>query len=189
MMVVYGANYSQDNSFEAQLTQTKQIASYFDTSNSHKLVLVSTKASDLNQFISVKNHFIYVEPLPNWYAHSDDAILSATDYWIKTDNVKFNLVSVPSDSAITVKWIKETNLPASGYTIGNKVIEIGLGDTKCDGVWHPYDQSFISKVLRHELGHALGHKHSTNSSDVMYPIISDKKYILTADASNSLNIC
>lgn len=188
ILAIYDIDHAKDMSFEKQLELTKHIASYFDI-NTDKPTSTGINASNSDHFISIKNRFIYIESLPSYYTYSNNTISDAVDYWMKSDNVKFNLVSDSSGSVITVRWLKEIDLPESGYTIGNKIIEIGLGDSKCGGMWHPYNQSFVSEVLRHELGHALDHKHSTNPLDVMYPIINDKKYIPLVNTTNSQQGC
>jgi hypothetical protein len=123
-------------------------------------------------------HFLYVQPSPAWAPYTNNLVLSATNYWEDTSNVKFIYASEPDKASITVRWLKEPDSQYVGYTVGGTT-EVALGDSRCDGIWHPYDTDFVTATLTHELGHDLGYGHSQNMGDVMYPIISGQKYAPT----------
>src|SRR5574341_2073629 len=122
-----------------------------------------------------KKYHVYVEPLPEWAKHAENSVSSAINFWENHANVEFKKTSSINDDTIIIKWIREGNQYNTGYVIDGKIIEIGLGDSKC-GKWQSYDSKTISTLMKHEFGHVVGLEHNSNPKSIMHPIISDAKY-------------
>ncbi len=128
---------------------------------------------------AIRTYFVYVGSSTYHPADLNSLLNESLSYWKETDHVNFKYVQDSQDATFTIRWIPETDEPYSAYTVNKRTIEIGLGDSKCNGVWHAYDSKFILSLLEHEIGHALGHEHSIIASSIMYPIINDAKYAPT----------
>ncbi len=167
---VSGLGFNHAVSFDKQVQQTRMFSSF--------LWNESGTSSDFKPNTSVthnsKLHYIFVQASPSWAPYANTLVPNAINYWENTDNTKF-IYSTPDKASITVRWLKEPDSKYAGYTVGG-MAEVALGDGKCDGTWHAYDVDFVTAILKHELGHALGFGHSTNTADVMYPIILGEKY-------------
>ena len=48
------------------------------------------------------------------------------------------------------------------------MIQIGLGDSYCNGSWEPYSERSVTETLMHEIGHVLGFAHDDNPDSLMY---------------------
>ncbi len=170
IIYISGMSFNHTVSFDKQIQQTRLFSSF--------LWNESGKTADLKSSTGVTHnsrlYYIFVQPAPEWAPYANNLVKNATNYWENEGDAKF--VSSDSDKAsIIVRWLKEPEFDYAGYTVGG-IIEVALGDDICDGVWHAYDTDFVTATLKHELGHALGFGHSKNMADVMYPIISGKKY-------------
>jgi Matrixin len=119
---------------------------------------------------------IYVEPLPVYGNYANDTIYEAMKYWQERDGARFSLVQEGQPHNTIIKWVKEDSgfQNENGYYYGdqsgNGLIEISLGDSHCSGQWNPYSSATVIHILEHEIGHSLGHSHSSDPNDVMYPI-------------------
>ncbi|HJU13043.1 MAG TPA: matrixin family metalloprotease [Candidatus Nitrosotalea sp.] len=124
----------------------------------------------------IRKYQVYLEPSSFEYSNLNSSLAGALAFWEKSDNVSFRYVSESQAPSFTVRGIMESDGPYSAYTINGREIEVGLGDSRCGGVWHEYDSKFVLSLLEHEVGHAIGHGHSRNPSSVMYPFVSNASY-------------
>src|SRR3989344_3693015 len=94
------------------------------------------------------------------------------NYWegFRTENkVNFVYEENKEEADVIVRRIKEYSDNSLGFTAEGKFVDVGEGDSKCDGIWRPYYRESIDKVLIHELGHVLGREYSDDPTDIMYP--------------------
>jgi hypothetical protein len=124
-----------------------------------------------------KTYRVYVDPLPSWASYAGNVMYDATKAW-ETANpgLRFYKADSQRDADILVKWVKEFGGEHVGYTFGQRLIEVGLGDSNCRGIWQPYSPKYISFIMAHELGHVLGHEHSSDPQSLMYPIALNREY-------------
>jgi hypothetical protein len=166
-----GLNFNHDVSFDKQVQQTRMLSSFLWNSSDKPTDFEFNKAVIPNS----KTRFLYVQSPPTWAPYTNNLVLSATNYWEDISGTKFLYSSEPSKASITIRWLKEPDSQYAGYAVGGAT-EVALGDSRCNGIWHPYDADFVTATLTHELGHALGFGHSENMGDIMYPIVSGEKY-------------
>ena len=150
-----------------------------------RYVLLSILVISLAGVLAVPNAFAenwyyYVEPPPSWASHASGAIDNAVKAWEDTNpGLNFIKVSSLEDANFVVDWVKEFADEKYGYAMGSWYMEIGLGDSHCDGkTWRPYSEQHIDKIARHEVGHILGKDHSNDPNDIMYPVMIDYEYAL-----------
>ena len=171
IIYISGMSFNHTVSFDKQIQQTRMFSSF--------LWNESGKSMDFKSSASITNnprlYYIFVQPAPEWAPYANNLVHNATNYWENTDDTKFVYSSEPDKASIIVRWLKEPEFKYAGYTVGG-MIEVALGDRRCDAMWHAYDADFITAILTHELGHELGFGHSKNMSDIMYPVISGEKY-------------
>ncbi len=108
-------------------------------------------------------------------------VISSMNWWEGGGNgklsylVDFNLIDSKKDADIVILWVKEID----GGVIGVCEYEV-LGDAfrdvtitlECGSqsgiVWFPHNDKNMETTVKHELGHALGLGHSTDSKDIMH---------------------
>lgn len=128
-----------------------------------------------NQGPSVKTYKIFVNPLPSYANLSYDSTLKdAFVYWKDRENVEFNIVTNISKADVVVDWIKEFGGERAGHIVRGDFIQIGLGDSNCLGKWQGYTLDTVRAITTHEIGHAIGKEHSSDITDIMYPITITK---------------
>ena len=123
----------------------------------------------------VKKYFVYAEPVPVWAPSAKDSVAEAINFWQSHTDVQFSYADSIKHTTVIIKWIKEADGPYAGYVINGKIIEIGLGDSDC-GKWQPYDTKFLSSLVKHELGHAIGFQHNSDQNNIMHQQISFPRY-------------
>ncbi len=153
------------------------------SSGTHVFSFDNTFSLVSNKFISfsyerIQNTFyIYVEELPNWADYADNVVYDATEFW-KNANPQLNFYIAPSEqnADLRIQWVKEFGVEHVGFAVGSFLIEVGLGDSNCNGDWQPYSADHVSYIMKHEIGHVLGLEHSSDTNSIMYPIVQKTEW-------------
>lgn len=133
----------------------------------------------------VLNYKIYVNKQPSGLPLDHVSTLNiSTKYWEdQTFNsnkgkavVKFSYTETKADANIWVTWtVRKLGEGVLGHAhIGKGVVEVALGDYNCDGSFQLYDVNSVEKIMRHELGHAVGLGHSNDTGSIMYQSMKPK---------------
>ena len=124
-----------------------------------------------------ENFYVYIDDLPNGADHASNVIYRSTEAWSEVNpGLKFYQAESYSDADFSVKWVKEFGGEYVGYAYGSQFIEVGLGDSHCNGQWAPYSENHITSIMTHEIGHIFGHEHSDDPDSIMYPIALNREY-------------
>jgi len=139
---------------------------------------ISNKSVLFSYDITKNTYYVYVENVPEYAkVHVANAVLDATEYWKSVFPKKnFYVADSKSNADILIQWVKDfTGMKHVGFQYV-RLIEIGLGDSKCLGQWNPYSSKHVTEITTHEIGHAIGLEHSDNPNSVMYPTASRTEY-------------
>jgi len=121
-------------------------------------------------------YFLYVESIPASATNIENTVLSAVKFWESRVDVKFEIVDSINGANLILKFVQELPDPYGGFVFNGKLVKIGLGNSNCDGNWHPFDEQTITLLITHELGHVMGFKHSQDQNTIMYSSIGYAKY-------------
>jgi hypothetical protein len=126
---------------------------------------------------------VYVEQFPSDVDSSlRNSLKDAFAHWEKIHIINFQDVDNYGEADIYVDWAKEYQTEIVGRgEIGGKRMIVGLGDSHCYEKYREYKDTYVSNIAIHELGHILGHVHTDDPEDMMYPIIHNKKYRIDVD--------
>jgi len=113
----------------------------------------------------------YVQPLPS-YASNDvrnqvESLATWMDGQTMYGGIKLKRVYQQEYSDFSINWVKDYQEDAIGRQVGNYLI-VGLGTNNCYGEWTPFNGYTVYKIMWHEVGHALGYTHVSDSNNIMY---------------------
>jgi len=113
----------------------------------------------------------YVQPLPG-YASNDvrnqvESLATWMDGQTVYGGIKLKRVYQQEYSDFSINWVKDYQEDAIGRQVGNYLI-VGLGTNNCYGEWTPFNGYTVYKIMWHEVGHALGYTHVSDSNNIMY---------------------
>ncbi|HEY8110991.1 MAG TPA: M57 family metalloprotease [Candidatus Nitrosotenuis sp.] len=139
----------------------------------------------LNNDTYVLNYKIYVNKQPTGLPLDHVSTLNnSTQYWESqtfSSNkgkaaVKFSTTDAKAEASIWVTWtVRKLGEGVLGHAhVGKGVVEVALGDYNCDGSFQLYDVNSVERIMRHELGHAIGLGHSADINSIMYPSMKPK---------------
>jgi len=159
--------------------KNKNNPSPFSSSLSYEFADVRMGASSSIQKtdnLKLDKYFLYVESIPASATNIENTVLSAVKFWESRVDVKFEIVDSINDANLILKFVQDLPGPYEGFVFNGKLVKIGLGNSNCDGNWHPFDEQTITLLVTHELGHVMGFKHSQDKNNIMYTIIGYAKY-------------
>ena len=141
------------------------------------LALASLSAACVWDAHAQTDRYVYIDDLPEWASYAGNVMYEATQYWEeRLPGMAFYQVDDPAQADFRVQWVKEFGVEHVGYALGTQFIEVGLGDSDCEGRWSPYSSRYVTEIMAHEIGHVLGYGHSDDPSDIMYPIALNREY-------------
>jgi len=104
------------------------------------------------------------------------------EFWeaqeLKTNNqkakMKFEITKSKADANVWVTWVvRNIGEGVLGHAhLGKGVVEVTLGDYRCDGSFQLYNIESVKTIMTHELGHSIGLPHTNNKENIMYPSFS-----------------
>ncbi len=129
------------------------------------------------QSVYALDYNVYIDELPPWADYAENVMYESTKAWESANpDLKFYEASSPNYADFRVQWVKDFGGERVGYAYDSQLIEVGLGDSDCDGQWYPYSGHHVSEIMAHEIGHILGHEHDNDPSSIMYPIAQNLEY-------------
>lgn len=166
-----------------QVSQSNQINQELAIAKSSSTCILPNQKGQYN---------VYLRQKPDLDLQMDTKL--ALDIWQHKTGIKFNLVNNPKNAQITI--IRKRG------EIGDQSIYLKLGETKIvtTGRYAKSGKIVLSqramnecetsetKVLLHEIGHALGLRHRHTKNDIMQPVVDNHNKISHFDAIKAQRI-
>lgn len=125
------------------------------------------------------NYIIYVNEQPTGLPLDHVGTLKESiDFWEsrelvvndKKAKIKFYFTNIKHEANVWVTWVvRDLGDGILGHAqLGKGVVEVTLGDHKCDGDFQLYDVDSVEHIMRHELGHSVGLEHANEPDNIMY---------------------
>lgn len=158
---------------------------FADTGSSdvEKILRINTDGDEL---LYVKPLNYYIHPIPDFgdYSLTIPMVKEAFDEWgeLNRDTLRFVEVYGIEDADIAIGWVEEIEYeyPVSGITkqeildidgfegmVLSEVL-IDVGNYDCMGKFNLWNSDLIKNTLKHEIGHVLGLKHSSDENGLMF---------------------
>lgn len=118
----------------------------------------------------------WVEPMPAYVSNnvrtSVNNLISHFDgNWF--NGVKLIHTTNRNNADFTINWVTDYNPNHIGRQVGDHLL-VGLGSSKCNNDWKPFDGVTVYRIMYHEVGHAMGQDHSTDFNNIMYSSTGSK---------------
>ena len=149
--------------------------------------------------------YYYVDSYPSWFPDAKSVVKNGLDFWKDSiPGIKFiqvnserDFFSKSTDEKLYIEFVKEFGREHVGHAVDGWFIEVGMGDSACNGTWTPFSVHHASLIAAHEIGHTLGLDHITNDKkNIMYPVALNKEYGIitqtettTKDYAHFIPIC
>ena len=113
----------------------------------------------------------HINTLKNSFSFWEEQKLKTNDQKAK---MKFEITNSKQDANVWVTWVvRDIGEGVLGHAhLGKGVVEVTLGDYRCDGSFQLYDIESVETIMTHELGHSIGLKHNAERTNIMYPSFS-----------------
>ena len=113
----------------------------------------------------------HVNTLKNSFSFWEEQKLKTNDQKAK---MKFEITNLKHEANVWVTWVvRDIGQGVLGHAhLGKGVVEVTLGDYRCDGSFQLYDIESVETIMTHEIGHSIGLKHNAEKTNMMYPSYS-----------------
>ena len=110
----------------------------------------------------------HISTLKNSFEFWEEQELKTNDQKLK---MKFEVTKSKADANVWVTWVvRDIGEGVLGHAhLGKGIVEVTLGDYRCDGSFQLYDINSVKTIMTHELGHSIGLPHTNNQENIMYP--------------------